>query len=642
MRTGALIEQWRSLWLTPERLPLSQWAERNFILSSEYSKRTGPLQLFGWQREILDSFTDPRVNTVVLMCGTQLIKTLFIQVALAYVIAEQPGPALMVYPADGDAETFSKERIEPMVRDCQILHGKISDAKRDAANKIEHKRFPGGFVALVGSITPNKLARRPIRYLFCDEVDKFLASAGVEGDPIGLARERVATYQSLGKIILACSPTIDGRSRIARAYEESDQRRPWVPCPHCGERQVLKWAQVKWNNALPIEKRPGSAYYECEGCKVHWSDLDRWRAVEYSEWRADAPFTGTAGFWISHLYSPWKTLSQIVADFLVAKDNPEEFKRFVNTNLAELWKEQGEAPDHEKLMARREDSYRLGQVPAGALFLTAGVDVQKTWLEGYVYGWGRGRQRWVIDHFRIEHSPFESVAWEKLTGQLNQTYRRKEGGADLSIVRMAVDTGFAANEAYQWARQQGSGRVMAVDGRQHLAALAVSPTQVDVTVSGRRLKRGCKLWPVDVSACKSELYGLLSKDRPTEGEPYPAGWVHFAADLDQEFFLQLTAESLQTHVVKGYRKTEWIKTRERNEALDCAVYARAAAFVFGMDRRGSDDRWWGLLEGETVTQKPQMAESAPQAPPEIPIPAAQHTRPSGSFGGRDTSGWFRR
>ena len=117
-----------------------------------------------------------------------------------------------------------------------------------------------------------------------------------------------------------------------------------------------------------------------------------------------------------------------------------------------------------------------------------------------------------------------------------------------------------------------------------------------VTVSGKKIKHGCKLWPVDVSACKSELYGLLGKDRPAEGDPYPAGWVHFASDLDEEFFRQLTAESLQTHVVKGYRKTEWIKTRERNEALDCSNYARAAASVVGMDRRGSDDRWWSRLE----------------------------------------------
>ena len=292
-------------------------------------------------------------------------------------------------------------------------------------------------------------------------------------------------------------------------------------------------------------------------------------------------------------------------------------------------------------MSRREDSYRLGQVPGGVLFLTAGVDVQKTWLEGYVYGWGRGCQRWVVDHWRIERSPFEAAAWDELTGKLNQLYRGQDN-RDLSIVRMAVDTGFAANEVYQWARQQGGGRVMAVDGRQHLSSLVVAPTQVDVTVSGKRIKRGCKLWPVDVSACKSELYGLLGKDRPAEGEPYPAGWVHFAADLDEEFFKQLTAESLQTHVVKGYRKTEWVKTRERNEALDCANYARAGAFVFGMDRHATDERWWTALGAAPPPQARQVASVTPTRESPAVAPGAQIPgRGESWFGGRG-SGWLRR
>lgn len=641
-RSAQLIAECARLVAPPPKQKLSEWAEENFVLSPEYSAHSGRLKLYQFQREILDSFTDPYVRQIIAMTSTQLVKTLLQQVIVAYCIARAPGPILWAHPTATDAETVSKERLGPMIRDIECLRGRVSpERKTSKDNTILHKSFPGGSLALIGAQTPGDFARRSVRYFLADERDKWKQNVGKEGDGFSLGVKRTATFRSLAKIVQACSPTIEGNSQIARAYEDSDQRKYWVPCPECGEFQILKWAQVRFDTTNPR----GTTVYECEHCKRTFGDAARWDRCELGVWRAEVEFNGTAGFWISELYSPWKKLSDISTDFLAKKDNPAELQTFVNTSLAETWREQGEAPDHEKLMSRREASYRLGQVPPEVLFLTCGVDCQKTWLEGYVYGWGRGRQRWVIDHWRIEHSPFEGAAWDALTGKLNQVYRRQDN-RDLSIVRMCVDTGFAANEVYSWARQQGSGRVMAVDGRQHLSALVVPPTQVDVTLGGKRIKHGCKLWPVDTSACKSELYGLLGKERPADGEPYPAGWVHFAADLDSEFFQQLTAELLQTRVVKGYRKTEWVKTRERNEALDCAVYARAGAFVFGMDRHASDERWWSALEGTAPVVQPRPA---PQQISQVAVSEQPRGNPMGAevpgrrdswLGGRG-GGWFR-
>jgi phage terminase large subunit GpA-like protein len=543
----------------------------------------------------MDAFTDPAIHTIVLMVARQTLKTEVINNCIGYVIDQDPGPTLLVQFRDVDCKKWSKIRFAPMLRDTPCLRGKVADIKsRSGESTLEYKAFPGGHLSVVASASPGNLAALPIRFLFCDEIDKYPASAASAGDPISLAQGRQEEFWNR-KTVLACTPTIEGLSRIAAAWEQSDQREFEVCCPFCGEFQIPKWGQVK-DPRFPGEQ-PASTAYQCEHCLALWPDVKRWVAIKSGRYRATTPFNGVAGFRVSGICRIGQPLVRLVDEFWSKKDGQETLKTFINEQLAELWREQGEAPDHEKLMARREESYRLGQVPAGVLFLTSGVDWQKRWGEGYVYGWGRGRQRWVVDHFRIERSPFEQAAWDELTTRLNQTYRT-QGGIDLSIVRMAVDTGFAANEVYQWARQQGSGRVMAVDGRQHLAALVVPPSQIDVTVFGKKIKHGCKLWPVDVSACKSELYGLLGKDRPAQGEPYPAGWVHFAADLDEEFFKQLTAESLQTHVVKGYRKTEWIKTRERNEALDCANYARAAAFSVGMDRHATDERWWAALEGQ--------------------------------------------
>ena len=351
-----LAAEWSKLWIPRKRLKLSEWTERNFVLSPEYSAMTGLLRLYGWQREIFDSFTDPAVNKIVLKVGTQLVKTLFIQSCIAYLIAEQPGPALLVQPKEPDAETFSKERLEPMLRDVPLLQEKVPAMKsRDRSNTILYKQFPNGSITLVGSIVPGNLARRTVQYLFGDEVNKYPRSAGDEGDPMLLAEERTVKFGTRKKIVLACSPTHPG-AKISREYDASDQRVPLAECPNCEREQVLKWAQVFWDKAIPIEEQPATARYVCEHCEAHWNDVERWRAADLARWEARKPFQGIAGFWISHLYSPDKTLREMVAKFLaikLANDSNEE-KVFVNTNLAEDWQEKGEAPDWEKIWGRRE------------------------------------------------------------------------------------------------------------------------------------------------------------------------------------------------------------------------------------------------------------------------------------------------
>jgi phage terminase large subunit GpA-like protein len=631
-RAEQLISGCARLWSPPPKQHLSEWAEQNFILSSEYSAHSGPLRLYQFQREILDSFTDPYVRQLVAMTATQMIKTLLQQVAIAYVIARAPGPILAAQPTETDAETFSKERLSPMIRDMECLRDRVAPEKKTSkANTTLHKVFPGGSLSLIGAQTAGNFARRSIRYFFADERDKWKKNVGKEGDGFSLGVKRTATFRSLAKVIQTCSPTVEGDSQIAAAYEASDQRKFYVPCPSCGGHQVLRWEQVR-DPRFPGEQ-PADTRYECEHCKHQWTDVERWEVCERGEWRGSQPFHGIAGFWISELYSPWKRLGELVGDFLAKKDNPAELQTFVNTSLAETWKERGEAPDHEKLMSRREE-YRLGEIPEGVALLTAGVDVQKTWIQGHVWGWGPQRQRWLIDRFKIDGSPFVTSTWDRLTEYLNAQYRR--GDTPLNITRMAVDTGFATQEAYRWGLEQGS-RVMLVDGRQSGEALVKTPTPIFLTVGGKKIKHGAKLYAVNVSMAKSELYGLLGKERPVDGEPYPPGWIHFPADVDQDFFRQLTAEHLVTHIVKGYRKTEWQKTGP-NHDLDCCNYARAAGFVVGVDR-WTESKWQQLSGTPAVPQAPRPAPQVvrqPEAPPAAP------RRSGESWFGNRTGNWLNR
>jgi phage terminase large subunit GpA-like protein len=594
----------------PPDLRVSEWAKQKFRLSSDYSAIVGAFVPHAYQIEPLDVLgpNDPS-DMMVMMCAAQMMKTLIMLVFLGYVIDVDPGPVLIVQPAADDADSFSKERIAPMVRDVPCVAAKVEETRgRDSGNTILQKRFRGGQVSLTGAISPRGLRRRSVRYLLLDEVDGYEDTA--EGDPVDLAMMRTVTFWNR-KVAMCSTPTIQGRSRIDRAFEDSDKRRYFVPCPFCEHEQVLNWAGVKWGVIEGEVVEPGDAHYECEECKAlipHYRKLDM---LEKGHWVKTNPDGRYPGFHISRLYAPDWSWGRIVVDkFLPAKDNPIKLQSFVNTILAETWKSPGEnAPDWEKLSSRIEE-YRLGTIPAGVLFLTSGVDVQKSWIEGYVWGWGRGHQRWVVDRFRFEGDPYGTEVWAALEAQLARTYRHPSG-VDMPIARMAVDSGHATNEVYLFVRRVGIGRAIAVDGRDRGVALVSSPSAVDITIQGRKLSKGVKIWPVNVSTAKSELYGHLNKERPKEGEPYPAGWVHFATGLDEEFFRQMTAEQLQSKVVKGYTKFEWVKTRERNEALDCANYARAAANVCGMDRF-MEPHWVALEAGLRISPEPQ-SQPAPAA-----------------------------
>ena len=559
----------------------------------------------------MDAISDPAAETVVIMSSSQIGKSESILNMVGYHIDHDPAPIMVVMPTERDAETWSKDRFSPMARDTPCLQGKIADPRsRDGNNKILHKRFPGGHLTIVGANAPSGLASRPIRLLLCDEVDRYPFSAGAEGDPVNLAKKRTVTFWNR-KIVLVSTPTSKGASRIEAAFEESDQRRFWVPCPACGAEQLLTWGQVKWDKDESGGHRPETARYHCADCEVAWKDETRWAAISKGRWIADAPFNGTAGFHLNEIYSPWVRLEAMAKAFLSARAGGDEtMKTFVNTSLGETWMESGEAPDWQRLQGLQED-WRAGTVPAGGLFLTAGADVQKDRIEVDVWAWGKGLQSWLIDHIVIDGGPGDQACWQKLSDLLGRTWQNASG-TPMTIARLAIDTGYETAAVYAWARQVGFGQVAPIKGLEgfNRASPVTGPTFVDATIAGKRLRRGARLWTVATSTFKAETYRFLRLDPPDEAGPspqwggvsppkpspgdeerFPPGFLHLPGWVDAEWLKQLTAEQLVTVKNKrGFAKLEWQKLRERNEALDCRVYARAAAWILGADR-WSDARW---------------------------------------------------
>jgi phage terminase large subunit GpA-like protein len=425
-----------------------------------------------------------------------------------------------------------------------------------------------------------------------------------DGAPVGgihrtfLLEDGSGTFAHRRKVFLVSTPTTRGVSRIEREFEASDQRRYFVACPHCGKPQWLKFERLRWEKG-----RPETAAYHCEGCEVAIAEHHKTAMLEGGAWRATATATdpSTIGFHLSALYSPvgWLSWERIARGWEAAQGSDEAIRAFRNTILGETWVETGEAPDWRRLADRRE-RWAPGTVPAGGLILTAGADVQKDRIEVDVWAWGRGLESWLVEHVVIEGGPENAAAWAGLTELLGRTWRHA-GGADLPIARLAIDTGYETSAVYGWARAQGASQVAPVKGLEgfNRASPVAGPTFVDATVGGRRLRRGARLWTVAVSTFKAETYRLLRLERPTAeesaaGAAVPPGTVHLPDWVDDEWLKQLTAEELVTVKTKrGFTRLEWQKLRERNEALDARVYARAAAWIAGLDR-WSEARWADL------------------------------------------------
>ncbi len=470
-----------------------------------------------------------------------------------------------------------------------------------------HNTFPGGHITIAGANSAASLASRPIRVVLCDEVDRYPASAGNEGDPVGLAFKRTTTFWNRKRLLIS-TPTIKGVSRIEAAWEESDKRRYFVPCPDCGTMQVLVWSQVKWPDGQPEKAR-----YCCSDCGSLWGDADRWLAVTRGEWRATGDQTGIAGFHIWEAYSSWVKLADTVRAFLAAKDHPERLRVWVNTALGETWVESGDAPEWERLYERRENW--LADVPAAAAIITAGADVQKDRIEVSFWAWGPGLESWLIAHEVIDHGPGEAAAWREMDALLSRTFER-EDGALMTVSRMAVDAGYEPAEVYGWCRRAGPS-VMAVKGAEGFTrpVPVTGPQLIDVTAGGRKIVRGGKLWTVATATFKSEFYRMLRHAMPIDGEDFPAGYVHIPAWAPADLVQQMVAEQMVTaRDRRGFEKREWRKVRARNEALDCRVYARAALWVVGADRFG--DAFWGKVSPRPVVREVERVD-VPAPPPPV-------------------------
>jgi phage terminase large subunit GpA-like protein len=566
----------------------------------------------------MDAACDPRTPNVVVMKSAQVGWTEALNNTVGFHVHRDPAPIMVVQPTLELAETWSKDRLAPMIRDTPCLLGLIADVKsRDSGNTILKKRFRGGNLTIVGANAPAGLRSRSIRVLLFDEVDAYPRSAGPEGDPISLAANRTKTFRNR-KILMGSTPTIKGASRIEKAFQESDQRYYFVPCPHCDHFQKLEWAQVKWDDG-----KPETAHYVCVSCGTLLSDADKPQMLRQGEWRPTAT-SSVAGFHISELYSPWSSWPEMAQAHVIAKTLPDTLKTWVNNALGETWEEDGSTVEPGSLLERRE-SYGPEQIPAGVALLTAGVDVQNDRVEIQLNGWGAEEENWIIEQHVIRGDPDSAALWQEVDEYLLRQFTT-EDGRRLLIDAACIDSGgLSTQTVYNFVVSRKRRRVWAIKGMAGTGKLAW-PKKASKTPKSRAM-----VFILGVDTIKSTLYGRLAKI----ADP-GSGYIHLPQSADADFCKQLTSEKAVTKHVRGRASIVWLPRASgiAQEAQDCWVYAYAA-----MLGRGGPKVMGSLLRRRERTEVRAVAQEQQEIPAPAPVKPPPVRNP---FVNARRSGWVRR
>lgn len=587
-------------WAPPDNSLVSDWAVQHRILSPDFSAFPGQWEHKGhYAIEIMDAFIDPIVERITLLAAAQSMKTDAVYNMLGYAIQNDPAPALVVMPT---LLTLGRvnDRIKSMIEESPGL------AKHLTGNDdhMTLKRFKldnmNIYFATAGSSSDlrNVLAR----YIIMDEVDDYpeTSDKGKQGSPIGQAEERGTTFWNR-KIVKLCTPTTE-YGYIHEDFLRSDQRRYWVPCPHCLGYQKLSFSRIKHAGCKlgewPKDKR-GEDYilensvarYECEHCGVEIEEKHKPWMDRMGTWVPEGhpiepdgsvaipvPRTRHRGYQWSAIISPFVSWSQLAAEFFKVKDNPDDLRNFINLKLGEIYQEGVARREAEEIMVLRTERPAL-IAPPGTVALTAGVDNQKHGKWVAIRAWIRdGRS---IESHLIRHGFVES--FEELEQWIFQDLYAVEGstGLMLPIWRGGIDIGGSdigdfsdetmTEEVYGWLRAKGAGVMFGVKGSSRslgggkkMRSSIIDRMPGRNGKQGRPIPGGLKLWLLDTALIKNSIWSRIE-----------SGKFYLHADIDSTYAKHLTAEQKEKN---SRGQSVWtVKGHRANHLFDAEVYAAAMA-----------------------------------------------------------------
>lgn len=515
----------------------------------------------------MDKFTDPLIEQIVLCFGAQIGKTEAELNMIGYALDQTQSPVMMVYPTDTIAKFASDKRVQPMIKSVKS----ISDNFDENSKLLELDFNNGNYMVLVGANSPSSLSSRSIKYLFFDEIDKYPAFSGKEADPIKLAKERTKTFVDK-KIVMVSTPTVESGNIWQALMNANERRQYYVPCPHCGVSQTLKFKQIKWpdehnDNADMIRD---TAYYECEHCGGHIHDKHKMEMLRHGKWEAvnaSQSKVRSISYHLSSIYSPWVTFGDVAYEFKNSKGTPASLMNFINSWLAEPWR--SAKTKSTQNMQFTESTYPSGVVPDKAVLLIASVDVQLDHFWWEVRAYAPGVKSYLIDYG-------QASTWDDLEEIIIHREYPSEFGEPRQIMKAGIDSGFRTDEVYQFCSRFPEVCIPLKGSSNHTTMTApYTMTSLEKGVVG-----GLKLYVLNTDYWKDFIFARMV--RPIN----EAGTIHLYKDCPQEYSDHLRSEEKQEHrnVKTGAVTVQWkpLTSHPVNHLLDTCTYNAAVADIAGV------------------------------------------------------------
>lgn len=623
---GAALDTVRQDALTiRRRMTGSEWADKHGYLPAGTGAETGRIKLYGYQRGLLDAMCDPAIPLVTVLKAARVGYTRLATLATGYHLEHEGTLCVIAQPTIPDAADFGRTEIGPMIRDTPSLARLIRpNRKGDAQDTLTDIQLANGAVLrLRGAASDDAFRRYSARFQFADEIDGdgWVPGAKSQGDKLKLLWTRGETFWNR-KQVRGSTPLLKDTSRAWREWLKSDQRRYFVPCPHCQEMQYLEWGGpdvahgIKWDK--DEDGNPVNVAYWCKhcGCSIDeghkvWMDAN-------GEWRATAKPSepGHVGFhlWTGMSLHPNAAWPVLVREWLEAQQDVATLVQpFVNLRLGMPYEATfGQELKIEQFTSRME-AYP-SEIPPGVVYLTTGGDVQtgeNARLEFSIWGWGAGNECWLIGHWIIPGDPKQTATWAEAEAQMMRPFMGP-GGKQFTVAAAAWDSsdGNTTQEVYTACATRR--RWWAIKGRSEMRGKRSK-------VWPRKPSNKGQVYLISGNAARDYVYGSLvvEKTGPRRVH-FPSAVPAGSEPLTDEYFRQLTAER-QRRDRAGF--TEWNKNTgdRRKEAGVCFVYAYAA--------------WCGLQEtgrrhmkvAETVpVEQPKQEEGAESV---APAPAPKPEKP---------------
>ncbi|MGE0724256.1 MAG: phage terminase large subunit family protein [Alphaproteobacteria bacterium] len=564
-------------------MTVSEWSEQHRVVpepsvaAGKWRNSTAPFLV-----EIMDfgSPSDARNYGTVLKAAQVGVSEVLANVVMAW-IDLAPTAILIAHPTSDGVKAWDAEKFDPAIKATAQVARKIrpvSDRDRQGST-ARYKRFPGGYVLLIGANSEADLRQHSMRLGIKDDWSGWPLKLQSGGDPDRMFEARFDSYRKRGnfKVLQASTPTLTKTCRTWKAWLRSDQRRWVMDCPHCGNGQDLHFfadkdgkGGLRFNDAAPFEAR-----YACEACGALIEEGQRRAMAATGRWVPTNPKGDHPGWHIPKLISLLEPWDELARKWTEADGDPEAEQAFYNLDLGLPWEEKGDAPEWESLKTRAEP-YSIGTIPLGAWLLTIGADVQETSIYWEAVAWGPGRESWSVASGQIIGATAEDPLTGAIWREMDMLYERRwpmARGESIGVDMLAIDAGHNGDQVCGWvARKPHAMAVKGVGGWDH-AVYGRRPTREGTTARGKIERRGARIWPVYVWSLKGQFYANLRKVPTSDG--WPPGSCHFPVGYDDTFYQQLTADHLHAQESKGQVLYEW-RTKGENHFHDCRIYAMAA------------------------------------------------------------------